>query len=204
MSPADGAAGSPLAIYSSEKGQGRPGPATGASRGSATASAFGSAATCRGERRTTGRPEAEPLSLPLAANTAPIRCSSREPTRPRAPAFDTAAATPRTYAGSAGGSGPFKKKRWPRELHTLLRHADQPQSGTPPPPIWRRQNTCPPAKESVYAHSGTIRRAPVGVSDLCEFFSARRIQKKWQLFAKRVQYPYNSQHRFIHPKASEE
>ena len=63
------------------------------------------------------------------------------------------------------GLGALKEKAVaPRAAHTAPPRGSAPE-GDGTAADWRRQETCPPATESVYAHSGKIRRTYVGVSD---------------------------------------
>ena len=105
---------------------------------SAGASAEGSAATRRGKRRGAAGREAEPFSLPLAADTAPGRCSSREPIGPETP---SSTRPPRHR----------DRCRLTRGLGALIRSSGGPEScthpsatrftprGTPPLPIGSRK-----------------------------------------------------------------
>ena len=84
-----------------------------AARRSAFASAFGSADRCRGERLGAGGRRPTRAPLPLAAESLPIRCSSREPKRPRAPVLRHARADTGDVGGLYGGSGPERCTRSP-------------------------------------------------------------------------------------------
>jgi hypothetical protein len=96
--------------------------------------AFGAAPRCGGKRGGRPRPEADKAPLPLAADTAPRRCSSRGTHGPEPPS-STRPPRHRGRMSAQPGARGQKDLLEPRELHARRRHAAQPRRGTPPLPI---------------------------------------------------------------------